>query len=57
MNNQLTNIQPTSYPCVSAAPFGQLPLLEVDGVTIAQSAAIMRYLAHQHGKRTNWRKL
>jgi len=37
----------TEYKAI--APFGQVPLLEVDGVVIAQSAAIMRYLAHEHG--------
>jgi len=31
------------------APFGQLPILEVDGVKIAQSCAIARYLARQYG--------
>jgi len=30
-------------------PFGGLPLLEVDGVSICQSDAINRYLANQHG--------
>ena len=30
-------------------PLGQLPLLEVEGRTIAQSLTIARYLARQHG--------
>lgn len=30
--------------------FGQLPVLEVDGVQIAQSYAIARYLARQYSK-------
>ncbi|CAL2039226.1 unnamed protein product [Caenorhabditis brenneri] len=30
-------------------PFGQLPLLEVDGMVLAQSHAISRYLARQFG--------
>ena len=30
-------------------PFGQLPVLEVDGVTIGQSMAIARYLANEYG--------
>ena len=30
-------------------PFGQLPVLEVDGVNICQSMAISRYLANEFG--------
>ena len=31
-------------------PFGQIPVLEIDGVRmLAQSNAIARYLARQHG--------
>lgn len=32
-----------------ATPLGQLPLLEVEGEVLAQSIAIARYLARQHG--------
>jgi len=32
-----------------ATPMGQLPLLEVEGQTLAQSLTIARYLARQHG--------
>jgi hypothetical protein len=32
-----------------ATPFGHVPLLEVDGVVIAESSAINRYLARQFG--------
>ena len=31
-------------------PFGQLPILEVDGVVLAQSLSIMTYVAEQYGK-------
>ena len=31
-------------------PFGQLPILEVDGVVIAQSGTIIRYVAEELGK-------
>ena len=30
-------------------PFGQIPLLEVDGVTLCQSMAILRFLARRYG--------
>ncbi|XP_077999269.1 hematopoietic prostaglandin D synthase-like [Glandiceps talaboti] len=30
-------------------PFGQMPILEVDGITIAQSYAIARFLANEFG--------
>ena len=33
----------------AATPLGQLPLLEVGGESLAQSVAIARYLARQHG--------
>lgn len=32
-----------------ATPFGQLPLLEVDGIRVHQSCAIMRYVAKRVG--------
>ena len=31
-------------------PYGQLPILEFDDVVLAQSMAILRYLAREHGK-------
>ena len=30
-------------------PYGQLPILEFDGVVLAQSMAILRYLAREYG--------
>ena len=30
-------------------PFGQVPILEVDGKVLSQSITIARYLARQHG--------
>ena len=36
---------------ISATPFGQLPILEMEGgVTLGQSYAIARYLARKFGK-------
>jgi hypothetical protein len=30
-------------------PYGQLPILEFDGIVLAQSMAILRYLAREYG--------
>ena len=35
---------------MSGTPFGQLPLLEVDGTTLCQGNVIARYLAEEVGK-------
>jgi glutathione S-transferase len=34
---------------VLATPFGQLPMMEIDGKKYAQSFAIARYLGHKYG--------
>ncbi|XP_046829803.1 glutathione S-transferase-like [Vespa crabro] len=41
-SNDWPKIKPTT-------PFGQVPMLEVDGKKVNQSTAIARYLAKQHG--------
>ena len=38
------------YTLVSECPFGQLPVLTVDGVDICQAHTIARYLAKEYGK-------
>jgi len=40
--------------CVLDTPFGQLPILETDEVTLGQSFAIARYLARKFGKSTTF---
>lgn len=36
--------------CFQGTPFGKLPIFEADGVVLAESQAISRYLAKKHGK-------
>ncbi|XP_077861930.1 putative glutathione S-transferase 7 [Saccoglossus kowalevskii] len=38
-----------SSPGISRFLFARVPILEVDGVTIAESQAIARFLARRHG--------
>lgn len=37
---------------IAGTPFGQLPVLDVDGVKICQSGAINRYIANKYGKKS-----
>lgn len=37
---------------IAGTPFGQLPMLDVDGVKICQSSAIHRYVANKYGKKS-----
>ena len=37
-------------PCIGGVcPFRQLPILEFDGIVLAQSMSILRYLARKYG--------
>ena len=45
-NENITEDMPSLKPSL---PFGQLPVLEIDGDTIGQSMAIARFLANQYG--------
>ena len=40
-----------AFTLSTETPFGSLPTLSVDGVTICQSLAIARYLAKEFGER------
>ncbi|XP_039769672.1 hematopoietic prostaglandin D synthase isoform X2 [Ornithorhynchus anatinus] len=43
-------IEPADWPGIkSLLPFGKIPILEVDGVTLHQSLAIARYFAREAG--------
>ncbi len=46
---QSTNVLIGIFFFPPGLPFGQLPVLEVDGVIIAQSHAIARFLAREFG--------
>ncbi|GMS94623.1 hypothetical protein PENTCL1PPCAC_16798, partial [Pristionchus entomophagus] len=49
MVSQHSSLAPLMHLVLTATPFGQIPVLYVDGKPLPQSFAIARYLANQFG--------
>lgn len=50
INVFLNNIKSAVFSTGGKCPFGLVPILEVEGVTLCESMAILRFVAKRHGK-------